>query len=221
MNPYPNSGDPNQPTQYPPNQEQAGTPYGGGYQPPPTEYGDQPLYQPGAYHQSSYQSPYEQTPYAQSSSIVFDWRYLTAGIGALVSLIAFFLPYSGANGYGGYVSAGSGFQRGHQLLLDFIIALAALAIAALLQFRSQIPTASIPPAIQKLINLLNQHTSGLTLVGLGIFGFFFRFVLDLGSLSSWGIGSWLYTLGIIAVAIGGFFVWRPPASISTQVPPTR
>jgi hypothetical protein len=254
MGSYPNPGDPNQPNQYPPNQGPAQTQYGGGYQTPPNAapapapgYGDpqppyqpgpgayqQPPYQQGAYQQPPYQqAPYQQTPYPQrQSSIAFDWRYLTAGIGALVAFIAFFLPYYSISTGGTYlgvtipgtVYSQSGLQIGHQVLLDIVIALVALAIAACLQFGSQMFKASATStssSFQKLTNSFNtnQRMWGLALLAIGAFGFFFRFILDLGSLSSWGVGSWLYTIGMIAVAVGGFFIYRPLTSTPAGVPP--
>jgi hypothetical protein len=246
MNPYPNSGDPNQPNQYPPNQGLTGTPHGGGAQIPPNVppgYGDQspyqqpgyqqPPYQQGDYQQPPYQAPYQQTPYPQSkSTIAFDWRYLTAGIGALVSLIAFFLPYYTYGGAGGtYYGitipstnySVTGFQIGRQFLLDVIIALAAIIIALLLQFGNQMFKAPTSPNIQKLANSLNTKARiwGLVLLAFGAFGIFFRFILDLTVLNIWGVGSWLYLLGMIAVTVGGFFVFRPLNSTPTQVPPVR
>ena len=246
LNPYPNSGDPNQPNQYPPapNQGPTGTPYGGGSQMPPNVppgYGDQPPYQQPDYQQPPYQQdayqqqpyqqpPYQQAPYPQQkSTIAFDWRYLTAGIGALVAFIAFFLPYyTYSSGGGSYTVPGtsysiSGSQIGRQLLLDIIIALAAIVIAVLLQFGSQMFKAPTAPNMQKFANSLNtqQRTWGLALLGLGIFGIFFRFILDLSVLNTWGVGSWLYLLGMIAVAVGGFFTFRPLTSAPTQVPPVR
>jgi hypothetical protein len=239
MNPYPNSGDPNQPNQYPPSQGLTGTPYGSGapIPPNPPAYGDQFPYQQGAYQQPSYQtpyqSPYQQTPYPQSkSTIAFDWRYLTAGIGALVALIAFFLPYytygSGGGSYYGITVPSTnysvtGLQIGRQFLLDVIIALAAIIIALLLQFGNQMFKASTSPNIQKLANSLNTQTRawGLVLLIIGAFGIFFRFILDLTVLNIWGVGSWLYLLGMAAVTVGGFFVFRPLNSTPTQVPPVR
>jgi hypothetical protein len=228
---YPNPGDPNQPNQYPPSQGQPGTPYGGGgYQQPPSGYGEQQSYQQGAYQQPPYQqSPYQQqSPYYAPSAVAFDWRYITAGVGALLSLIAFFLPYYSFGGatYYGVTSPSygvSGLQIGHQVLLDIIIALAAIVIALLLQFGHQIFKAPASPNMQRLANSLNanQRSWGLALLVIGAFGVFFRFILDLSVLNIWGIGSWLFVIGMIAVAVGGFFVWRPPASMAGQVPPTR
>jgi hypothetical protein len=132
------------------------------------------------------------------------------------------LPYYHAYiGFYGYGFA-SGFQQGHQLLLDFIIALVALAIAAFLQFGDQLFKAPTSPTIQKLTNSLktDQRRWGLILMSLGIFGFFFRFILDLGTINYWGVGSWLYTIGVIAVAVGGLFIYRPPRPSPVQTPPT-
>jgi hypothetical protein len=77
--------------------------------------------------------------------------------------------------------------------------------------------------IQKLTNSLNTQTRiwGLVLLIIGAFGIFFRFILDLTVLNIWGVGSWLYLLGMIAVTVGGFFVFRPLNTTSTQVPPVR
>jgi len=257
MNPYPNSGDPNQ---YPPTQGSTGIPYGGSspQTPPnvPPGYGDQspyqqpgyqqPPYQQGAYqqppYQTPYQAPYQQTPYPQSkSTVALDWRYLTAGIGALVSLIAFFLPAYNAGiavipmlnslGYptSSYNSSTYSFplisaaQSGRQLWLDFVIALVAIGIVGLLQFGKQMFKAPTSPMIQKLANSLNTspHTWGLILLGVGGFGIFFHFILDLGVIGFWAYGAWLYLLGMIAVAVGGFFIFRPPTTTPTQVPPVR
>jgi hypothetical protein len=142
-----------------------------------------------------------------------------------LSLIAFFLPYYSVN-IGYYLTpvvTASGFQVGHQVLLDLFIALIVIIVALLLQFGNQIFKAPASPSIQKLANSLNanQRVWGLALLGIGAFGIFFRFILDLGRLSTWGVGSWLYLIGMIAVAVGGFFIWRPPASTPGQVPPVR
>lgn len=248
MNSYPNQGDPNQPEQYPPGQEQAGAQHGGGYQTPPSvppPYGEPPPYQQGAYqpppYQAPYQAPYAQSPYPQrQSSIAVDWRYLTAGIGALLSLILFFIPsyneaialvpIANSQGYyagltSAYSSAPlvSGAQLGRQLWLDLMVVLVALIIVLLLQFGNQLFKAPTSPIIQRLVNSLNtsSRTWGLALLVVGAFGIFFHFILDLGVLSFWGVGAWLYLLGLIAVVVGGFFIYKPPSSTLIQVPTVR
>jgi hypothetical protein len=247
MNPYPNQEDPNQANQYPPNQ---GGQYSGGgsYQTPPNVppgYGEQPPYQQQGFQQPSYQAPYQQPPYQQSpyppqSTLALDWRYLTAGIGALVSLIAFFipsynvlvvaapvfsslgLPTSYTPTTGGYPAV-SGAQLGRQLWLDLIIVLVAIGIVLMLQFGNQMFKAPTSPGMQKLVNSLNTspRTLGLALLAVGVFGIFFHFILDIGVLGYWTFGAWLYLLGIIAVAVGGFFIYRPLTPAPAQVPPVR
>ena len=57
------------------------------------------------------------------------------------------------------------------------------------------------------------------LIAVGGFGIFFHFILDLGRLSVWGIGSWLYLLGAIAIVVGGVLFIKPPTPSAT--PPIR
>lgn len=244
MNSYPDPNDPTQMAQYPPNQGQQ--PYGA-YQGPsnvPSGYGEQPPYQQSGYQQAPYQQsayqqppyqmpPYQQAPYAQArSTIALDWRYLTAGIGAFVAFVAFFLPsYSGLIAFGGDFNSLltgatyliSGAQYGRWLWLEAIIALIPLGIAILLQFGNQMFKTSTSPNIQKVVNSLNTQprTWGLALLLVGAFGIFFHFILGLSIINLWAFGAWLYFLGIIAVTVGGFFVWRPLTPTSTQAPPTH
>jgi len=241
MNQYPSQGqdDPTQQSQYP-NQGTDNAQYGG-YSPsanmPP--YGDQQPYQPpfqqGGYQQGAYQqpfqqqptnyqqSPYQQSPYPQSPTISLDYRNIIAGVGAIVALISFFLPY--------YTvpfllvdfssSSPSGYGVGGRYWLDFIITLVALGIVILLQFGEQWLKPSTNPMIQRLItSLTSQPRTWYTwLIAAGSFGIFFHFILDLGHLSIWGVGSWLYLLGAIAIVVGGILFIKPP--IPTTTPPIR
>jgi len=202
-------------------------------------YGSQAPYQQGGYpYQQPYypQGDYQQNPYQQASpyaparpAIVFDYRYLAAGIGAIVSFIAFFLTYySNSITFLGttITDAPSGVQmagREGRYWLDLIIALAAIIIPVLLQFGEQWFKTSTTPMLQKLVSSLDAKPRdwGLWLFITGLAGIFVHFILDLNELGVWGVGAWFYLLGMIAVAVGGFLVYRPPASMSTQAtPPT-
>ncbi len=254
MNSYPNQNpDPNWGTnwsapQYPPNQGQQGQmgqPYGAQWPGTPPPYGGQQPYQQEGY---PYQQPfypqeqqpfypqggYQQNPYQQASpyaparpAIAFDYRYLVAGIGAIVSFIAFFLTYySGHDPILGTTFAETGVQTAGiegRYWLDPLIALVAIIIPVLLQFGKQWFKTSTTPLLQKLVSSLDTRSRdwGLWLCITGLAGIFVHFILDLNELGDWGIGSVLYLLGMIAVAVGGFLVYRPLAPKSTTAtPPT-
>jgi hypothetical protein len=238
MSQYPSQGqDPNQPqgqypgqgehTQYPPGYGSTPAPgapqYGEqqpSYQQPPYQQGgyqQQPPYQQGVYQQQQQQqqaySPYQQSPYPQAPAMSFDYRNIIAGVGALVAVIAFFLPFSSflyTSIYSTY--SPSGFQLGGRLWLDFIIALLALGVVVLLQFNEQLLKTAVNPTLQRLrTSLTDQPKTWYTgLIALGSFGIFFHFILDVGQISSWGIGSWLFLLGLIAIVVGGVLYIRPP-----------
>lgn len=248
MNPF--SGDPNQQNQ--PNeatnmQGPTGTQYvGSNYQPPASGYQQQqyqqPQYQQPQYQQPQYQQPqypgqYPQQPYAQrpaGAPFPYDWRYLTVAVGALLSVIAFFIPsynifgdypgnwssYSSLLGFNPYVSE---FYVGRQHWLDLIIVLIALGMGVLLLFGKQMFKTSTSPMIQKVVTSLNNQpkTWGLALLALGGFGIFFHFILDLGALGLWAFGAWLFLIGLISITVGGYFIYRPPAGTTTPgaVPP--
>ena len=187
---------------------------GGGYQPPFSQTGGnyQPPFQQGYQQQIPYQqSPYQQSPYPQSSPISLDYRNLIAGIGAIVAIVAFFLP--------AYTI--SFLFLGGRYWLDFFIALVALAIVILLQFGEQWFKSSTNPTIQRVIKSVTSEprTWYIRLITVGSFGIFFHFILDLGYLNIWGVGSWLYLLGMVAIVVAGVLFIRPPAS--TTVPPIR
>jgi len=204
----------------------------GGYQPPFQQGGDQQPYQPpfqqGGYQQpfqqqTNYQqSPYQQSPYPQNPAISLDYRNIIAGIGAIVALISFFLPYYtiSLSFTRGSLSE-SGYGAGGRYWLDFIIALAALAIVILLQFGEQWFKSSTNPTIQRVVTSLTSQprTWYIWLIAVGGFGIFFHFILDLGRLSVWGVGSWLYLLSTIAIVVGGVLFIKPPTPTAT--PPIR
>jgi len=248
MNQYPSQGqdDPTQQSQYP-NQSTDNAQYGG-YSPsanmppygdqqppqPPFQQGSyQPPFQQGGYQQGAYQqpfqqptnyqqSPYQQSPYPQSPAISLDYRNIIAGVGAIVALISFFLPYYTISlSFTNSSLSESGYSTGGRYWLDFIIALAALAIVILLQFGEQWLKPSTNPMIQRIITSLTSQTRTwyTWLIAVGGFGIFFHFILDLGRLSIWGVGSWLYLLGAIAIVVGGILFIKPP--IPTATPPIR
>jgi hypothetical protein len=256
MNQYPNQGqnDPTQQSQYP-NQGTGNTEYGGysplsnrppygdqpphqppqppfqqgGYQPPPFQQSgyQQGAYQPPFQQQTNYQqSPYQQSPYPQKPAISLDYRNVIAGIGAIVALISFFLPYYTMSYFYTDLPSGSlsesGYGVGGRYWLDFIIALAALAIVLLLQFGEQWFKSSSNPTIQRVVaSLASQPRTWYTsLIAVGGFAIFFHFILDLGRLNIWGLGSWLYLLGAIAIVVGGVLFIKPPTT-STTIPPIR
>src|SRR5690349_17970627 len=148
MSQYPNQGqDPNQQQgQYPSQGEHTQYPPGYGSTPNTPSYSgqqqafQQPQYQQQAFqqppYQQQYQQPYGQSPYQQQSpypqapAISWDYRNIIAGVGALVAVIAFFLPFRTISDFSLYISA-SGAQLGTKYWLDFIIALVALGIVAL------------------------------------------------------------------------------------------
>ena len=246
MNSYPNQNPDsnwwtpqNLPDQSQPNASQWGQsqvgqpPYSGGS----TSYGGQASYQQGGYpYQQPYYQPgdYQQNPYQQASpyaparpAIVLDYRYLAAGIGAIVSFIAFFLTYYSFSftvlgttttdiESGAQIAGGEG-----RYWLDLIIALVAIIIPVLLQFGKQWFKTSTTPMLQKLIGSLDTKPRdwGLWLFITGLVGIFIHFFLDLNHLGDWGVGAWFYLIGMIAVAVGGFLVYRPPASMSTRAAP--
>ena len=252
MNQYPNQGqdDPTQQSQYP-NLGTDNTPYAGyssssnippygsqqSYQPPqpPFQQGDggyQPPFQQGGYQQGAFQqqinyqqSPYQQSPYPQKSAISLDYRNIIAGIGAIIALISFFLPYYTISFSFSDLSSSSlsesGYSAGGRYWLDFIIALAVLAIVILLQFGEQWFKSSTNPTIQRITtSLTSQPRVWYTrLIAVGSFGIFFHFILDLGHLNVWGIGSWLYLLGMIAIVVAGVLFIKPP--VPTTTPPIR
>jgi len=193
----------------------------------------QPQYQQGPYQQPYGQQPYMQSsPYPQAPAISFDYRNIIAGIGAFFAVIAFFLPY-----YNGYLHslatydltyiATSGFSLGAQLWLDFIVALLALAIVVALQFQDQLLKTSTNPTMQRLYTSLQSQPKNwyIALIGLGSFGIFFRFILDLGKIGVWQAGPWIYLLSMIAIVVAGVLYIRPPvaapapAPTPTQTPP--
>jgi hypothetical protein len=254
MNSYLNQDNQNQPNQIPPAQAADSNQYPP-YAPPgysnqyPYRQDNNPQggYSPGTYQQGGYQQqqagyelpygiPYQQPLLNQqgqgyNTGISLDWRFLTAGIGSLVAIIAFFLPSYNPLGtlrsiigtslsYYNYYSF-SGAQMGRQLWLDFIIAIIVLLIVVGLQFGSRIIRNPTSPITKKVLNSLTtqQKNWGLGLFLLGVFGIFFHFVLDLGVLNIWLFGAWLYTLGIVAVAVGGYFTWRPMPKATTPAAP--
>jgi hypothetical protein len=247
MNSYPNQNPDsnwwtpqNLPEQNLPNASQwgqspAGQPYGAQSPNGSTSYGGQAPYQQGGYpYQQPYypQGDYQQNPYQQASpyaparpAIVFDYRYLAAGIGAIVSLISFFLTYyTGHDAILDTTFATTGVRAAGadgRYWLDPIIALVAIIIPVLLQFGKQWFRTSATPMLQKLVNSLDTKPRdwGLRLFITGLAGIFVHFILDLNELSIWGVGAWFYLLGMIAVAVGGFLVYRPPASMSARVTP--
>src|SRR5689334_19683663 len=112
-----------------------------------------------------------------------DYRNIIAGVGAIVAVIAFFLPffsYAGSVLGQTYQSSASGVQVGSRTWLDFIIALVALAIVVLLQFSEQMLRTSTSPMIQRLRTSLNTQpkTWYTALIAVGAFGIFFHFILD-------------------------------------------
>ncbi len=247
MNSYPSQGqdDPTRQSQYP-NQGTDNPQYGGyspspnmppyGDQPPqvPFQQGGQPPFQQGDYQQGAYQqpfqqqtnyqqSPYQQSPYPQSPAISLDYRNIIAGVGAIVALISFFLPYYTFSSLFTDIpgSSSSGYSIGGRYWLDFIIALAALAIVILLQFGEQWFKPSTNPTIQRVVTSLTSQprTWYIWLIAVGGFGIFFHFILDLGHLNYWGVGSWLYLLGAIAIVVGGVLFIKPP--VPTATPPIR
>jgi hypothetical protein len=244
MNQYPGQGqnDPTQQSQYP--QGIGNTEYGGysplqqppqppfqqgGYQPPSFQQGGyQPPFQQSGYQQGPFQqqmnyqqSPYQQSPYPQKLAISLDYRNVIAGVGAIVALISFFLPYYTMSFFytdlPGTSLSESGYGVGGRYWLDFIIALAALAIVLLLQFGEQWFKSSSNPTIQRVITSLTSQprTWYTSLIAVGGFAIFFHFVLDLGRLNIWGLGSWLYLLGTIAIVVGGVLFIKPPTSTTT------
>lgn len=244
--------DPNQQGQYgayPPNQG-GGTSYGQQPQQPQQPYGQpqqpQQPQQPYGQTQPPYQAPYTQPPYGQpqqpytnpygqqqvplygqtpATKAALHPGYLTALIGGGVAFIAFFLPYVTVSysvlGIGGSISA-SGSQGGGLLWLDFLLALAAIAVAALLQFGSRFLGTSSNANMAKLnTSLAAQPRKWVTaLLAIGAGGAVVHILLMLIGFSSytgsyagvsvgWGFGAWLYLLAMIAVAVGGFLAFRP------------
>ena len=207
-------------------------PYQQGGQPPyqqtPYQQGGQPPYQQPPYQQSGYgQTPYQQTPYQQGSygqtpygapvSQSMDYRYIIAGVGAIVAFIAYFLPfYTYSSTYFSFSLSGA--EASGRFFLDLLLALAALVIVGLLLFGNQMFKNPTNPTIQQLLTSLNTKTRTwiYALIGVGAAGVVIHILVSLGLPGSWGIGAWLYLLAMLAVAAGGaLFIWQPNKSSTT------
>ena len=123
-----------------------------------------------------------QKPLARQQSL--DRRSLIGGIGAIMALLGFFLPYFAT-------------YSGHELAslygmywLDVIFVVAAFLLLA---FRLFVPS------------LMPPRRLALLVIVVGAAGAFIHYLLvNLDSIPMyWGIGAWLYFLGMIIVAICG------------------
>lgn len=224
-----------QPFGQPPQQPPYGqTAYG--QNPPPYGQTQPPYGQP----QSPYGQPYgqQQVPYGQAAPLSLKTMhpgYLTALIGGAVAFIAFFLPYYGWSYSSTYLGTHSASVNGStvasvyaQFWLEFLLALAAIAVALLLQFGTRwFANFQSQPAsfMGKVVTSLTTKTRNwvIALIGIGGAGVLLHLLFMLTSLSNiggtdiggtgysagWGFGAWLYLLAMLAVAVGGFLAFRP------------
>jgi hypothetical protein len=211
----PGSGYPQQQSQTPfqttgyPQQQQSYQPGGYQQQQVPFQQGD---YQQGSYQQSNYQqAPYQQTPYPnkQALNINLDYRNIIIAVGGLLSFIAFFLAYYSAGyDYYHYTESGADLARGNgRFWFDMLFALAAILIAVLLQFGDQWFKSGTSSFVERLAH--NKRLWVNIIIGIGVYGILVH-VFNIGNIGYWGIGAWLYLLGMIAVLVGGIFFIRPP-----------
>lgn len=169
----------------PPHQEQ---PYQQGYIPPsPQAYSE---YQ-RAYKQSTIQ---QQTPgsYQPMNHTVnqkrglLSRRGLIGVIGCCVALLGFLLPYYGT--YSGYFLA----DVYSIYWLDAVFAVAALALLAARR--------ALPMARNR------RWTLSLLAISIVSIGFHYLLVTRDSVLFYWGLGAWIYWLGMVIVAISGLFL---------------
>jgi hypothetical protein len=121
--------------------------------------------------------------------------HLIAGIGAVVALIAYILPWLSVGAYGFGLSF-SGFQvMGFFGLLGL---LGALAVIAVIVFK-MLPTHPLPQVIP-FENLVVLAGGALGLLGV-------IFALFGGILSAPGFGYFLAWLGFAAVTVAGYFLY--------------
>ncbi len=152
--------------------------------------------------------------------------YVIAGIGGTIGFIAFLLPYVSVSvlGYGASISGAS---AAGWLWFEAIAAIVAIAVPALLIYRSN-PFGMATTPIEKQI-----RWGIYTIIGAGVFGLLIHilFAVDvnnisyngvsLGSLVSVGLsfGYWLYLLCALAIIVGGVFAMRAAKPAAATVPP--
>ena len=152
--------------------------------------------------------------------------YLIAGIGGIIGFIAFLLPYVSVSvlGYGASISGAS---AAGWLWFEAIAAIVAIAVPALLIYRSN-PFGMAMTPVEKQIRWGIYAIIGAGVVGLLIHILFAIDVnnisyngVPLGSLVSVGLGFgfWLYLLCALAIIVGGVFAMRVAKPAAATVPP--
>ena len=152
--------------------------------------------------------------------------YLIAGIGGTIGFIAFLLPYVSVSvlGYGASISGAS---AAGWLWFEAIAAIVAIAVPALLIYRSN-PFGMATTPVEKQIRWGIYAIIGAGVVGLLIHILFAVDVnnisyngVSLGSLVSVGLsfGYWLYLLCALAIIVGGVFAMRVAKPAAATVPP--
>ena len=116
-------------------------------------------------------------------------RGLIVVIGAIVALFGFYLPYFAT--YSGYQLAS---------LYGIYWLDAVLAVAALLLLTAKL----FVPALERF---KQRWALGLITLGVGGAVVHYWLVTHDSMLFYWGVGAWLYLLGMLAVALGGLLLF--------------
>lgn len=152
--------------------------------------------------------------------------YLIAGIGGIIGFIAFLLPYVSVSvlGYGASISGAS---AAGWLWFEAIAAIVAIAVPALLIYRSN-PFGMATTPVEKQI-----RWGIYAIIGAGVFGLLIHilFAIDVNNISYNGVslgsfvsvglsfGFWLYLLCALAIIVGGVFAMRAAKPAAATVPP--
>jgi peptidoglycan/LPS O-acetylase OafA/YrhL len=142
------------------------------------------------YQQQPSQPQHQQPGYSQQPGVHSPGRRgLIVVIGAVVALFGFFLPY---------FSIYSGYQLASLYAVYWLDG--GLAVAALLLLAARL----FVPALETL-----KRRWALALMTLGVGGAFVHYwlVTHDSVLFYWGIGAWLYLLGMLAIALGGLLLF--------------
>ncbi len=143
-------------------------------------------------------------------------NYAIAGAGAVLAIVAFFLPMiTVSDGSPYHVGTVNGAQSGIIYWLAELLAVGIGIVAALFLFRGRNPFGTLQPLAKQVRWAAYAFTGGgglsFSIVLLGITATVsrtnFMFGTSIPGLSvSWGIGSWLFLLGMAAVMITGVFM---------------